>query len=138
MKYKVILKSNTVIKLLHRKFADLGKMVEAEPIEDKRFEVSIESINQYYDKLGSLLVLIDFRFLFNLDETGEDEFVDTKKVKVFVPVNFKENAKIPISRTRKRFTITHCIAADGTYMDPYIIVPRKTFESDIFKITLPL
>ena len=137
MQFKIIMKTNTVRKMISTKFKDIGKMVEAEPIEDKRFEVSIEKINLYYDKLGSILAFIDFRFLFNLDETGEDEFVDTKTIKVFVPVDFQEKAKIPISRSRKRFTITHCIAADGTFMEPYIIVPRKTFESDVFKIYNP-
>ena len=133
--FKKALKMDSLRTLMKRVFKEIGKFIMAEPIEDSRFEVSTKAIDEYYDRLQEIINLIDYRFCFNLDETGEDEFVDTREVKVFVPLDFSQKkAKIPVRRSNKRFTIEHCICTDGTYFPVFLIIPRKTVESDLFKI----
>ena len=132
------IKRNSITVFLRKQFKNIGRFIDATPIEDNRFAVNPAEIDSYYDNLRTLLVLIDYRFCFNIDETGEDEYVDTRDVKVFVPVDFAlPKATIPVSRTKKRFTIEHCICTDGTYFPLYIIVPRKTFQKDFYKIYSP-
>ena len=133
--FNIVLRKTTLKAIINRAFKSFTKLVVAEPIEDNRFSVSPEAIDRYYQKLQEILTLIDYRFCFNLDETGEDEFIDTREIKVFVPIDFdKPKAKIPVKRSKKRFTIEHCICTDGTYLPLFIIMPRKTVEPDLFKI----
>ena len=129
---------DTLRHIIANNFKDNVKVVDGEPLEDKRFKVSYDAISGYLDKLASILPFIDYRFVYNLDETGEEEFVDTRSIKVLVPSDFPDKkAKIPVRRGKKRFTIVHCICTDGGFIPPYIIVPRKTINSDIYKIYNP-
>ena len=111
------------------------KFVTATPLEDVRYNVNGTDIDAYYDILESKVMQVDFRFFFNIDETGEDEFVDTHAVRVLVPATANSDSiKIPVSRRQKRFTIIHTICTDGTFMDMYMILPRVTIESDVFTV----
>ena len=42
MKYGIIMKSNTMREMLKREFVDFGKIILAEPIDEKQFEVKTE------------------------------------------------------------------------------------------------
>ena len=54
-------------------------------------------------------------------------------MRVYVPINFpKDRTYIPVSRKKKRFTFVQCICADGSYLKFFIIIPRKTFNADIY------
>jgi hypothetical protein len=73
-------------------------------------------------------------FIFNVDETGCDEFVDSKNVPVLVPTAHKgDHVDIPINRQSKRATLTACIAADGSALKPFVILPRETIDEDIYR-----
>ena len=136
--FRISIKNNSLYRFLEQKLPTLGRFVTAVPIEDKRYEASTAEIDRYYENLNDLLAVVDYRFCYNLDETGEDEYVDTRKIKVFVPHSFtQEHASIPVSRSNKRFTIEQTICSDGTSLIPYLIIPRKTYEADIFKIYDP-
>ena len=125
---------NTLRKYLNTNLEGF-KFVDAVPLEDVRYNVNGSDIDAYYEFLESKIAEVDFRFFFNIDETGEDEFVDFHIVRVFVPADTNpESIKIPVSRKQKRFTIIHTICTDGTYNDLYLILPRMTIESDIFTI----
>lgn len=133
-KFKKNILPNTLRKYLSTHLEDF-KFVDAVPLEDVRYNVDGSDIDAYYEFLESKIAEVDFRFFFNIDETGEDEFVDVHIVRVFVPADTNpESIKIPVSRKQKRFTIIHTICTDGTYNDLYLILPRMTIESDIFTI----
>jgi hypothetical protein len=36
--------------------------------------------------------------------------------------------KRPVSRQGKRITLIACVAADGSYLRPAVIIPRKTYD----------
>ena len=119
---------------IKNRFKDVGRIVYGIPLENCRAEVSMEALDLYYSKLGQILGIIDFRYCFNIDETGEDEFVDYRKVKVFVPKDYPDSTTfIPVKRGQKRFTIVHCITSGGEYFPFYFIVPRATVPNDLLK-----
>lgn len=133
-KYSRYLRPDTLRKMLFSKFAHKGKIVDGIPLETCRFDVEIEAIDAYYIKLGDILGIIDYRYCFNVDETGEEEFSDAREIKVFVPADFpNEKAVFPVKRGAKRFTIVHCISSAGRYFPPYYIIPRKTIPNDIWQ-----
>ena len=70
-------------------------------------------------------------FLFNLDESGGNQFVDARKMNVSFPKNKDVETYLLIICT-KRTTPLHCTSTDGTYCDPLIIIPRLTFDNEIF------
>ena len=108
---------------------------DATPIEDVRYNVSPSSIDDYYKVLEEKIHLVNYKFFFNIDETGEDEFIDTHKIRVLIRKTTDTNTvRLPVSRKQKRFTIIHTICTDGTYTDLYIVIPRLTIESDLYTI----
>ena len=120
--------------MLKQNASDIGKIVKDIPIEECRYEVPMEALDSYFYKLASILPHIDFRYCYNVDETGEDEFVDARKLYVYVPADFPdEEVAIPVKRGMKRFTIVHSISSGGRSMPLYYIVPRKTMPNDVWQ-----
>ena len=72
-------------------------------------------------------------FVFNLDESGENQYVDARNIYVIVPQN-KDVTTYPLNRCIKRITLLHCIATDGTVCDPLLITPRVTLDDEIFDV----
>lgn len=134
-KFHKNVKPDSMRHFLKEKCSDIGKMVIAIPLESCRFEVSLDKINSYYEKLGEILGTIDYRYCYNLDETGEDEFSDAQQIKVYVPADYPDDkASVPVKRGMKRFTIVHCISSGGRMMPLYYIIPRKTIPNDIWRV----
>lgn len=101
-------------------------------MDANRISAREEDIDDYFDLLKSELEGVDARFLFNLDEVGQEEFGDAQEVTVVVPGNTKES-KIPIAFHRdKRCTGLSCIAPDGDIPPPLLILTRKTIDSKVF------
>lgn len=101
-------------------------------MEEARLESKEEEIDAYYDLLIEELEGVDSKFLFNLDEVGQEEFGDAQEVTVVVPRSVTAG-KVPIGFKRdKRYTGLVCIAPDGDNPPPLMIVTRKTIDSDIF------
>ena len=138
VKFGITIKPDSLRHILKSKLPDVGKYAIAKPIEDTRFLVNQSAIINYYNKLGQILPLIDYRYCFNIDETGEQEFTDARKMKVLVSADHpSKEAFIPIKRGPKRYTIVHCISSGGESMPLYFIIPRKTFPNDIYKFINP-
>ena len=135
--FQKIISDDSLRKIVNE-MKDVCKVIEADPIEEKRYDVILEQLEQYFNKLDIILPLINFRFCFNIDETGEDTYVDATSVKVIVPSDFAQTrAKIPVGRGQKRFTIVHCISTDGEFIPPFLIIPRKSVDSDLYYIYDP-
>ena len=133
-KFNVHIMRNTIVKFMKREFKQY-KFVKAKPMDSKRLMAPVDSIDSYYKELEDAIKDVDYRFCFNLDETGQDEKTDTHEIEVCVPVEVDPDlVMIPLERCSKRFSILHTISTDGTYFKPFIIVPRKTLEGDIYTI----
>lgn len=76
-------------------------------------------------------------FVFNVDEEGHDEYVDTKeKELVVVPKECDKKLFFPVQRKDDHTTFVACIAADGSYLKPLIVVKRKTIEARILRLSV--
>lgn len=110
------------------------KSIVGQPMDELRTSVADDDIENYYDDLAQTIDGSPASLVFNMDEAGEDDYVDTHPYHVFVPENFeKKNIKIPVRRGSKRSTLLHYISVDGTFLKSLMIVPRKTVDSRIFK-----
>ncbi|KAK8894756.1 hypothetical protein M9Y10_023193 [Tritrichomonas musculus] len=112
---------------------------EAEAIDADRYYCNPNSIDNYFALLESYFLTYDIPtpFVYNVDEEGHDEYVDTKKTEtVVVPKGNTEKLRFPVERKDDHTTFVACICADGTYMKPLIVVKRKTMEVRILRTSL--
>jgi hypothetical protein len=69
--------------------------------------------------------------VFNLDETGHQEWANCSEQKVIVPaVHPGDVIDIPSNQA----TILVCVVADGTALKPMMNVQRSTSESELFEV----
>jgi hypothetical protein len=90
-------------------------------MEDKRMQVTNEQLMEH------------FHFVFNMDEMGHQDWADRRIKTCYVSLEVKENqVYVPVSCAGKRITLVACIAANGSYLKPMIVIPRKTVDRDLF------
>ena len=110
------------------------KLIKGEPMDEKRVNVDQGVIDSYFVNLKNAVDGVPVSLVFNIDEAGEDDYVDTHSFKVIVPASHEGNViSIPVRRETKRATLVNCICADGTRLKPLMIIPRKTVDSHILK-----
>ena len=83
--------------------------------------------------MTAIIVDLPANLVANLDDMGYAEYSDVNSMKIVIPEWAKEG-NIPMERMKKRITILHCIFADGSYLKPLIVVPRKTIEKELYDI----
>jgi hypothetical protein len=111
------------------------KTIEGIPMEQERVHADPDEIAAFYQELESILKNIPAAMIYNLDESGFADFVDAKKAKVIVPVEFpSDDIPIPVDRSVKRASLLTCISAGGGYLKPLIIVPRKSVETELYNL----
>jgi hypothetical protein len=126
----IALTDNTLHHILSRD--NRVKSVNATPMEDKRINVGIDVIEDYFQVLFGKVSGVPAAFVFNVDEMGHQEWADAPDTVCFV--SSCERAPVvyyPVSRTGKRITLIACIAADGSFVRPAVILARKTYEDEI-------
>jgi hypothetical protein len=112
----------------------LFKMATGVAIDSKRAKINYNHIKAWYNELEILIKHVPRNFIFNVDESGCDEYVDSQNVTVVVPKVHKDaTVDIPVQRQCKRATLTACVAADGSSLVPFIILPRETVDEEIFR-----
>ncbi len=110
------------------------RIVDGEPQDEDRVNVNMADINNYYTDLEMRVNGVPASLVFNMDEAGQDDYVDTHSMKVIVDASYtKSFIKIPVRRSTKRSTLVHCICCDGSYSKPLVIIPRKTVDSILLK-----
>jgi hypothetical protein len=78
------------------------------------------------------LMGVSRRFVFNVDETGCSEHIDSHEMIVVVPIDYPDpSVPVPVNRPTQLSILTACIAADGYQMKPFIIVDRATLETEV-------
>lgn len=71
--------------------------------------------------------------ILDIDESGYQSMVDSRKINCVVPLDFPEQTiNVPVDAKEKRSTLLAGIFADGTYLKPTIVVPRKTVEIELY------
>jgi hypothetical protein len=105
---------------------------QAQPIDEKRLQVDDAAIRDYFGVLFATVSGAPAHFVFNMDEMGHQSWADAQKTVCFVPADFQEPVvHYPVSRTGKRITLVACIAADGSFLRPCLVISRKTFDDEI-------
>ena len=113
LKLHVLITNNTLYKTITSRMPNYDFVI-ATPMEEERVSSSDDEIYKFYDDLEALLPFVDYRFCYNLDETGHVDAKDTQAIHVIVPKTIKKEAmKLPFDRSSKRFTILHTISTDG-------------------------
>jgi hypothetical protein len=108
------------------------KTVIGVPMEAERARVDPAEIDHWFDDLTRAIEGVPRKFIFNVDETGCSEYSDAHEIKVIVPDSHPDDTiPVPVNRHSKRASMVACIAADGYRMKPFIILERKTIETDI-------
>jgi hypothetical protein len=111
---------------------DRLRPVEAAPMELERTTVTHEAIVSYLAHLSQIVEDVPPEFIFNMDEMGHQDYADAMKVTVFIPADDpRDVVPLPVSRAGKRITLVATICADGTYIRPLVIIPRKTVDQDL-------
>jgi hypothetical protein len=129
-RHSVIISSDTLRHLVHN--ASTIKSIIGIPIEEERVQLDPAVIANWYADLARRIAGVPRQFIFNVDETGCNEFADKRETRVLVPITHpKGNIAIPVDRHSKRSTLTACIAADGFRMRPFVIVDRLTAEKQL-------
>ena len=110
---------------------------EASPIEECRYNASEAEIREYYKILSAACEdnQVQTVFLFNLDESGQQDFVDARSIYIVVPDEMaKGKVSYPVDRSGKRITLLHCISIDGTSFTPLLVVPPKFIGNEVYDI----
>jgi hypothetical protein len=101
-------------------------------MEIKRVQISLPMLIHWYGQLEEALRNIPRYFIFNMDETGVDDWVDSHDVLVAIPREFRNSeTSIPIARRSKRATLTGCIGADGSALKPLLIMSTGSIIEDV-------
>lgn len=108
------------------------RTVTGVPMERERVEVDPADIDTFYDELATLLQGIPGAFIFNIDESGVQEWTDAHHIRVLVPAEYtNDTIPLPKSRGSKRSTLVAGIAGDGTTLTPMVLISRTTIENEI-------
>jgi hypothetical protein len=101
-------------------------------MEARRTEVTPEQIRQFFADSFRIIEGVPSHFIFNMDEMGHQEWADRQEIVCVVPVEHDDDVvSLPVPRTGKRITLISCIALDGSFLKPVVIIPRKTVDADI-------
>jgi hypothetical protein len=98
---------------------------------DMTQEISPHRTRGSWDNIiGAELMGISRRFVFNIDQTGCPEYIDSQKATNVFPIDYPNpSVPVPANCHTKRSTFIMCIAADGYRRRPSVIVDRATVEA---------
>jgi hypothetical protein len=131
-KWQIAMRPDTLRHILARD--GRTKSAVAHPMDDQRMMVSREKIIEYIDVLYGTVHNARAAFIFNMDEMGHQDWADAHDVICIVPTERDDSPLYyPVKRSGKRITLVACIAADGSYMKPTVILSRKTYETEVFE-----
>jgi hypothetical protein len=102
------------------------------PIETGRLGVTQEQIIEFFREAIETIEGVPAHFVFNMDEMGHQDWADWKKQICIVPSSHPDDhVNMPVPRSGKRITLLACLGADGSFLRPGIIIPRKTVDEHV-------
>jgi hypothetical protein len=101
-------------------------------MENVRLDVTTEEIDRYFQYLKDTIEGVPAHFVANIDEMGHQPWADALQTTCFVPNAYAaKTVHYPVSRQGKRVTLIACITADGSFLRPCVVIPRKTYDDDL-------
>jgi restriction endonuclease len=102
------------------------KTVLGIPTEAKRCAVTVEAIEEHFARLSQEIENVPAAFIFNVDESEFQKFVDSHEIQVVVPADDEQDCvEIPANRSEKRSMMLAAVSADGSDRKPMAIIQRK-------------
>jgi hypothetical protein len=99
-RHSVIISSDTLRHLVHH--ASTVKSIIGISIEEERVQLDPAVIANWYADLARRIAGVHRQFIFNVDETGCNEFADKRETKMLVPITrSKGSIAIPVYRCRR-------------------------------------
>jgi hypothetical protein len=78
-------------------------------------------ISAWYNILSEKLMGVSQRFVFNVDQTGCSEYIDSYDVTIMLPIDYPDRpVTVPVNCPTKRSMLTAYIAADGYRMKRFL------------------
>jgi hypothetical protein len=131
-KFSILIPIDTLAKYLRRD--KVFTTAVGVPMEQKRLNISHMELLKWYSNLNATILVIPRYFIFNMDETGLDDWVDAHDYLVAVPRQGEgQETNIPVERRCKRATLTACIAADGSALKPLVILSAASIIEEILE-----
>jgi hypothetical protein len=129
-RFGIEINTNTLRGILWK--ATWCKAVQGKVTDARRAACSPDEIVNYYEELGRLLNGTPAGMVFNVDESGFQDWQDAMDRVVLVPADYEgDEYPLPVERQGKRSTAIVAIAADGTCIQPLIVIARKTIEVEL-------
>jgi hypothetical protein len=129
-RWNISIDADTLYHVLHRH--EGVRTVPGIPMDEKRLSVTDEDIRIYFGSLVAQVSGVPSHFLFNMDEMGHQDWADRSEVTCYVPADvIDDRIYYPVSRIGKRITLIACVAADGSYVRPCLVIPRRTFDDEL-------
>ena len=95
------------------------KHIEALPMQASRLNLADQDVQNFTTETERRLVQVPAAFLFNMDETGINEYANATRKQVVVHSDFPgTQTRYPVARNTTHATLVACIAADGTAINP--------------------
>jgi hypothetical protein len=105
---------------------------EGIPKDSERVDVDASETDAWYNILSEKLMGVSRRFVFNVEETGCSERIDSHEVTIAVPTDYPDpSVPVPVNCHTKRSTLKACIAVDGYEMEPFVILDRATVDPGV-------
>jgi hypothetical protein len=129
--WNLSIEKNTLHHLLKRD--GRTKSCNGIPMEQNCLELTSQQVHAHIVRLIETVDGIPAHCVFNMDETGHQEWADRQQKTCIVPLSHEAaHVYFPVSRRGKRVTLIACIAQDGSFLRLTIIIPRKTVDDDLF------
>jgi hypothetical protein len=95
-------------------------------MQEKRMEVADQQVLEYPGGLAAHITGALGHFVFNIDETGHQDWADCMDGFCIVSSACTDPfIDITVRRTRKWITVLACVATSGTYLRPGLAIARK-------------
>lgn len=93
----------------------------ATPIDENRYIADTRKIDYFCQPHKN-----PAHFVLNLDEEGHEEYSDSKKVKVVVPLRVKGiDHNYPVLCKNDHTTFLACTTLDNSYLNSHVIIKRN-------------
>jgi hypothetical protein len=94
----------------------------------------METVQEHFARLTEEIENVLPALLFNSDDSGFQEFVDSHEMCVIVPATEPHDSiEIPANKSVKWSAMLAAVNADSLYLKPIITLQRKTHEADPFQ-----
>jgi hypothetical protein len=108
------------------------RSIDWSPMDEQCMVVTLEQIRGHFDVPSDSISGALCHFVFNMHEMDHQDSADRGPIMCHIQVEDERNlVYFPLSFTYKRMTIIACIATDGSYRKPSVIIPCKTDDHDI-------